>query len=303
MASQPAPETFAVAKAFRQLHIDVDVVGADVRHAATGELISIRLDEPQAGTGPQIVVRDRVTPGARRRFQAAGIGWLDLSGHLSFHSPTLVVEADVPGPAKGTSQRRTSVLAGAVVSGCTMAALASWPRPLPGVRSTARTLGATPGGVSLALRRLVAAGYLTSDHRATSELFWAAATEWRPDWSELPIGSLPPSVHAVAVGALAASKLGAPVAVTADAKPEYLVSSDAALRYAALATKTRSSTEPVARYCVAPAAIAIEQRDPDGETVNGVFIASSAIVALSLAIDPARGAETVRSWEGDHVWT
>ncbi len=183
-----------------------------------------------------------------------------------------------------------------------MAALASWPQPLPGVRATARTLGATPGGVSLALKRLVAARYLTSDHRATSELFWAAAAEWRPDWVELPLGSLPPGFDAVAVGALAAFKLGAPVAVSVDAKPEYLVSSDAALRYAALSMKTRSPTEPAARYSVAPAAIAIEQRDPTGETVNDVFVASSAIVALSLAIDPARGAETVRSWEGDHVW-
>ncbi len=119
---------------------------------------------------------------------------------------------------------------------------------------------------------------------------------------ELPIGALPPGFDAVAVGALAASKLGAPVAVSADAKPEYLMSSDAALRYAALSTKTRSPTEPVARYSVAPAAIAIEQRDPAGETVNDVFVAAGAIVALSLAIDSARGAETVRSWEGDHVW-
>jgi hypothetical protein len=31
-------------------------------------------------------------------------------------------------------------------------------------------------------------------------------------------------------------------------------------------------------------------------------VTSEAIVALSLAIDPARGAETVRAWEGDHVW-
>ncbi|MEO6988595.1 MAG: hypothetical protein ABI239_08095 [Aquihabitans sp.] len=112
---------------------------------------------------------------------------------------------------------------------------------------------------------------------------------------ELPIGSLPPGFDAVAVGALAASKLGAPVAVSGDSKPEYLVSSDAALRYAALSMKTRSSTEPTARFSVAPAAIAIEQHDQAGETVNDVVVAASAIVALSLAIDPARGAETVRS--------
>ena len=302
MGSRPTPEALAVAEAFRHLHIDVDVEGASIRHAATGELISIRLEEPDASSGPQIVVRDRVTPGARRQFQAADIGWFDLGGHLSFHSPALVVEADVPGQPKGTSQRRTSVLGGAVVAGCTVAGLVSWPKPLEGVRSTARALGVSPGGVSLAFKRLVAAGYLTSDHRATSELFWAAAAEWRPDWVELPIGSLPPGFDAVAVGALAASKLGAPVAVSVDAKPKYLVSSDTALRYAALSTKTGSSTKPVARYSVAPAAIAIELRDPAGETVNDVFVASSAIVALSLAIDPARGAETVRSWDGDHVW-
>ncbi|MGI8754403.1 MAG: hypothetical protein ACR2MB_00795 [Acidimicrobiales bacterium] len=66
----------------------------------------------------------------------------------------------------------------------------------------------------------------------------------------------------------------------------------------------RSPVASLARHSssVAPAAITIEQRDPASETVNDVFVASRAIVALSLAIDPARGAETVRSWDGDHVW-
>lgn len=303
MSTRPTPAATAVAAAFRHLDIPVEVEEAGIRITATGQLIEVSAGEPRPGAGSQIVVRDRVTPSVARALSDAGVGWLDLSGHLVFRSPTLVIDADVPGRTAPTSQRRTSVFAGAVVSGVTIAALAAWPEPLGGVRSTARLLGVTAGGVSAACIRLQEAGYLTADRRATTALFWAAADEWRPDWVELPVDALPPNSDAVAVGAVAAARLGAPAAVTSETVPEYLVASRSLLQYAEMSAVTRGGGNlgRIGRFAVAPSPIATRFHNNDDE-VEGQNIADDAIVALTLAIDPARGAETVRSWEGHHVW-
>lgn len=303
MDGRPAHEAEVVAAALRHLDVDVVVDGATIRLRQGGEPITVHSDEPGLETA-QIVVRERVSPATRRMLSEAGIGWLDLRGRLSVRAPGLVVEADVPGAPGIASQRRTRVLAGAVVSGVTIAALATWPDPLPGVRATARMIDATPGGVSLAFKRLASAGLLTVDHRATRDLFWAAADEWRPDWVELPLSAVSPDSTAVAVGGLAAARLGAPVAVTSGTSAEILVASPSLLRYAALAASSNPSDGPTARFAVAPAPIATTLLHPAAPTVEGVRVAAEAVVALSLAIDPARGAETVRSWDGTpHVWS
>lgn len=300
--------THAVALAFQHLGIEVAVEGDKIRLAASGDLIDVHVDDPGVGVGVgQIVVRDRVTGTAAHRFREAGIGWLDLSGHLAYRSPALVIDADVPGQASRTSHRRTSVLAGPVVSGVTIAALLAWPEPLDGVRATARILDVTAGGVSAASIRLQAAGYLTSDLRATPALFWAAAEEWRPKWIRLPLkcwqpGLGPLDTEVVAVGAVAASRIGAPAAVTASTVPEFLVGSATILRYAEVNNEIHPAVgEPVGRFAVAPAPIAVTSTHHHGD-VDGHPIANEAIVALTLAIDAARGAETVQSWEGSHVW-
>lgn len=303
MRTRPTPEAGAVADAFRHLDIPVELEEAGVRITATGQLIEVSAGEPRPGAGSQIVVRDRVTPSVARALAVDGVGWLDLSGHLMYRSPTLVIDADVPGRTTPTSQRRTSLFAGAVVSGVTIAALAAWPEPLSGVRSTARLLGVTAGGVSAACIRLQEAGYLTADRRATTALFWAAADEWRPQWVELPVGALPPNSDAVAVGAVAAARLGAPAAVTSETVPEYLVASRSLLQYAEMSTASHGGGNlgRVGRFAVAPSPITTRFHNNKVE-IEGQTIADEAVVALTLAIDPARGAETVRSWEGHHVW-
>lgn len=302
MSTRPTPAATAVAEALRHLGVDVEVDGANIRVGASPDSITVHLDEP-GSERTQMVVRDRITPAERRHLTDAGIGWHDLRGRVSMRFPGLVIEADVPGDPDLASPRRTQVLAGAVVSGVTVAALAAWPEPLPGIRATARAIDATPGGVSLAFKRLIAAGYLTADHRATADLFWAAAEEWRPDWVEVPASAVRPDRDAVAVGGLAAAEIGAPIAVTAETALECLVPSRASLKYVALAAKTAPAEGFTARVTVAPAPIANALRHPAELSVSEVPIASEAIIALSLAIDPARGAETVRSWEGAHVWT
>lgn len=304
MRTRPTPEAAAVADAFRHLDIPVEIEAAGVRTIATGQLIEVSAGEPRPGAGSQIVVRDRVTPSVARALSDAGVGWLDLSGHLVFRSPTLVIDADVPGRPTPTSQRRTALFAGAVVSGVTIAALAAWPESLGGVRSTARVLGVTAAGVSAACIRLQEAGYLTADRRATTALFWAAADEWRPEWVEIPIDALPPNSEAVAVGAVAAARLGAPAAVTSETVPEYLVASRSVLQYAEMSAATRrgGNLGRIGRFAVAPSPITTRFRNNHKGEVEGQTIAYDSIVALTLAIDSARGAETVRSWEGHHVW-
>lgn len=147
---------------------------------------------------------------------------------------------------------------------------------------------------------------MTADRRATASLFWAAADEWRPDWVELPAGAIAPgSDGVVTVGALAASELGAPIAVTTGTSPEYLVATSARLKYAALAAASGSEREgarTTARYAVAPSPIAARLPHLERRSVAAFPVAAEAVVALSLALDPARGAETVREWAGDHVW-
>ena len=298
-----APVVASVVAAFRYLDIEVVAEGAAVRHTASGELISV-YDKTPGSEVNQIVVMERVSVADAQGYREAGIGWLDLTGHLSYRSPSLVIDADVPGRPAKPSQRRTAVLAGAVVSGVTIAALAAWPEPLLGVRSTARLLDVTAGGVSAACIRLQKAGLLTADRRATSALFWAAAQEWRPTWTDLPIDSLPLITKCVAVGAVAASAVGAPALVTSTTIPEFLVDNHAIIELSELSaiTSKHGQSGPIGRFAVAPAPVATQLANKSQDRIEGYAIAADATVALVLATDPARGAETVRSWQGDHVW-
>lgn len=317
MTAAPTSEVLSVAEAFRSLGIGVQVAHQVVILEVGGESVTIRAGEPEAGVRPQIVVRDRVSPGERHRLGSEGIGWLDLNGHLWFRSAAVVVDADVPRRSKKRPQRSASVFAGDVVAGVTVLALTAWPEPLEGVRPTARLIGATPGGVSLALKRLMSAGLMTNDHRATSDLFWAAAAEWRPEWVDLPIGSFPREIPAVAVGVRAAARDGAPVVVTAEAPVEILVRSQADLTYAQMVAAHGSRNlsfedtmsgrgvpdQTVGRVAVAPSPVVVELANTGTVWLGGTPAdAAEAVVALALATDPARGAETVRAWEGDHVW-
>lgn len=312
MAADPTNDAMKVTAAFKHLGIDVVADGDLVIPIALGDPITVRRGESGAWhethestkAGYEIIVADRLTEGQRHHLRSMKTGWLDLRGHLAFRSPTLVIDAEVPAQVTPGSDRSVSVLAGEVVSGVTMLALAAWPSALPGVRATGRLIGSSPGGASLAIKRLIAAGLLTTDHRATAALFWSAASEWRPSWTELPLTALPDNAPVVAVGAHAASLYGAPVAVLTGSKPEFLVGSQTVLDYAAFVVDgERTDGDTVTgRFAVAPAKVVFDQIDQDALRVDDTPVASAAIVALSLAVDPGRGAETVRLWQGNHVW-
>lgn len=188
MADIPTDDAIRVATAFQYLGVDAVVEHDRVIPSATGEEISVHRFEPTAGASSlepsggtnQIFVADRLTSGERHRLRSMGVGWFDLRGHISFRSPTLIIDADVPAQSESATNRSVSVLAGEVVTGVTVMALTVWPAALAGVRATVRIIGSSPGGASLAIKRLVSPGMLTSDHHATPGLFWSAAAKFAP---------------------------------------------------------------------------------------------------------------------------
>jgi hypothetical protein len=105
--------------------------------------------------------------------------------------------------------------------------------------------------------------------------------------------------EAVAVGAEAAAALGAPVAVVAGAPKNVLVATETDLKLTVLRGQQAGKTTGV-RVAVAPSPVALG--DPTDQAVARRPVAAEAIVALTLAVDSGRGAETVRAWEGEHVW-
>jgi len=290
----------AVAEAFEHLGFDA-VATADtvvLDHAGLKPIRVMPGAIEAGGRGPRIVVADGISRAKRAELDAIGCGWLDLTGHLKFTAKGVWIDADVPGVRRTPSSRTLSPLGGGVIAGVSMAALLAWPEPFAGVRAVARQLVASPGGVSLAIKRLIEGGLLTRDHRAVPELFWAIADEWRPDWIEVPASVV---TSAVAVGGLAAAKLGAPIATGHDERGEFLVADSAQLKLIALKGQRVVGRPTRVLIAVAPAPIATTETS--SVRVAGHPLAHEVVVALTLATDPNRGAEIVRAWNGDtHVW-
>lgn len=286
--------------------ITVDFVGAgpvDVLVAGMNTVrpgVSSRLESGR----PLVVVADRVPAAMRAELDAAGVGWLDRRGHLKFHHAGVWIDTDVP-PAPTTPRgQRTDPLAGPVARGIGFAALVAFPSPLPAIRELARRLEASPAGVSQAVGRLAEAGLLTRDRRAAvPALFWAVTDAWAPVWQ--PLSAIPSSaLGLVAVGTRAASALGAPV-VASRGYPIELLADDTSL----LRRLTRSGSGEIsnrvapARVALAPSRAVYVIDERPSVVVKGHPVAPVAVVAASIAADPARGAEIVEQWElTDRAW-
>lgn len=287
-------------------------LGVGVTRGAKGGKVAVRLPDGQraeltvvtpaeAARPGEVVVADRIVASDRVRLDGLGVGWLDRRGHLKLRHGGMWLDVDVPPVLRVRSRRVVDPLAGAVVSAVSVSALLAQPEPMPGVRVLARLVGASPGGVSLAVRRLVDAGYLTRDRRAAVPgLFWAVADGWRPDWVHLATVS-PPDDDTALVGDQAAAALGAPVGGVGSVI-ELLAGDPATVRR--LSRSCGVSATPataVARIALAPTPLAIT--DTSTRTDEGQAVAHPVIVALTLAGDPARGAEIVRDWDlDDRPW-
>jgi len=275
----------------------VDVVVTGMNTVRPG--VSSRLDSGR----PLVVVADRVPAAMRSELDVAGAGWLDRRGHLKFHHGGVWIDADIPSVPTTPRGQKTDPLAGPVARGIGFAALVAFPSPLPAIRELARRLEASPAGVSQAVGRLTRAGLLTRDRRAAVPgLFWAVADAWAPVWE--PLTALPePGPGLVAVGTRAASALGGPV-VAPRGYPVELLAHDASL----LRRLTRSTTEgtgkraPPAVVALSPSSVVFAGNHIPG-VVKGHPVAPVAVVAASIAADPARGAEIVERWKlTDRAW-
>lgn len=276
----------------------VDVLVAGVSTVRPG--VSSRLDSGR----PLIVVADRVPAAMRAELDAAGVGWLDRRGHLKFHHGGVWIDTDIP-PARTTPRGRTTdPLAGPVARSIGFAALVAFPSPLPAIREVARRLDASPAGVSQAVGRMTEAGLLTRDRRAAvPALFWAVTDSWAPAWQ--PLSAVPrPATGLVAVGTRAASALGAPVVASRGYPVELLAEDSSVLR-----SLTRSGSgetgnrTAVARVALAPSRAVFVMGEHPSVLVKSHAVAPVAVVAASIARDPARGAEIVEQWElTDRAW-
>ncbi|MDZ7676696.1 MAG: hypothetical protein U5K30_16715 [Acidimicrobiales bacterium] len=245
-----------------------------------------------------MVVADRIPERVRRIYNDEGVSWWDRRGHLRLTSGPVFIDADVPAEPRPRSSAATNPLAGVVVAGVSITALSAFPNPIPGVRELARKLDASPGGVSLAAKRLIDAGLLTMDRVAAQPgLFWAVSDQWRPDWNTIE-GTPTPAEGLVAVGSLAAAELGAPLAVTRDAPIELLAADRAAYRRALRSSAGHGTT----RIALAPTPAVCDVHGPEA-TVDGHRCARPVVVAALLATDPGRGAEIIEDWEMvDRAW-
>lgn len=285
------------------------VAGSDGRvsiELANGEALQVDvLSSPAAALrapadGPIVVVADRIGQADRRSLRERGIGWLDRRGHLFLATHGVWIDTEVAPMGKLPVMRAVDPLAGPAVSAVTIDALERFPAPTSRVRVLAREVGVSASAVSMARRRLVEAGLLTADHRAAKPgLFWAAADSWRPAWVDL--ASVPErSDGLVAVGGRAAAVIGAPIA-TAGGPVELMASDQRAMRQLVRRHQGGPGEPVAARVAVAPSAAFGSNAGPSD--VDGHLVAMPVVIALSLAGDPARGAEVVEEWElDDRPW-
>lgn len=293
MATSP---TSLLIEAIKWVPLHVRRTGTDTIAVGPDDVDLRVVDDPADLAADTVLVHPTVSARAKQRFETEGAGWLDRH-RLVIRAPGLVIDRDLPkNPTR--RDRTVKVLSGPVVSAVTLDALMNWPEPGTSNRALARLAAVSSGGVSLASRRLIDAGLLTENRRATRGLFWAAASEWRPTWAESDIAVL--GTAAVTVGTAVAAAQGAPVVSSANDIAEVLVASEVDLQVASLRPKSENAVR--ARVAVAPSPIAVRlDRDPD-ETGVGPEPADPVVVALVMATDPGRGVEIVEGWEGDHVW-
>jgi len=252
---------------------------------------------------PMVVVAERVPELMRTELDRAGVGWLDRRGHLKFRHGGVWLDTDVPSTLGVAAVAAANPLGGPVAKEVAIAALVAYPLALPGVREVARRIEASPAGVSRAIARLAESGLMTRDLRAAvPSLFWAVTSSWAPEWQ--PLSSVPePSPGLVAAGTRAALALGAPVTVPKGYPIELLAADASTLRRTLRGAPTSiGRAGPSALITLTPSRLAFDESD-SGASVDGHRVAPVAVVAASIAHDPARGAEIVEQWNmPDRAW-
>lgn len=340
---KPSPSDMrALVQALRQVGASVEVSSADLEvQVGAGRGVTVRpvvRSVLSAGRAADVVrtlervggvvpavIAPKIPAPAREVLNEAGVGWFDRRGHVRLVAPGLLIDTDVPPALDGATSPafpagRTGL--GAAVSLLITAASPGgddWAAIAPTVTEVADLSGVAVSGASTALKTFRTLGYLDGDGRpVVPDLFWATAEHWARRWVSLarPVDSDPRL--AVQLGAnlddlgqggwclggdAAAAAWGAPI-VGGDvgARQWYVPTDDVldTLRW------TLGEIDPGGRaadlVAVAPTP-AVCRRRVDRSV--GAPVEPLAAAALDLALDQARGPETLEQWEPDagvRVW-
>lgn len=289
--------------------VDVAVI---VRSSPTAADISELRHNPVSQPYVVLVAR-RLSATMRSNLAHQGMGFFDARGYLRLWQRPLLVDITMPpvesSQVGGGARLRLDTpslldVALGVLDGTTAG----------GVRAAAAKLGRSPGTVSKLLTALRAAHLANADGEPTiPDLFDSVADVWHP--VRVPLADMPqPGAGAtnnrlqlgfddldgpgwVLADAFAAAAWGAPVVLSGDARPDFYVPDIRTMRLARTLLGDAPFGSHACTVAVAPAPFVCHRRYDRTKVFNNPFLAPSPVIAaLDLAVDPARGRETLDVW-------
>jgi hypothetical protein len=268
--------------------------------------------ETSAPGSYRVLAARRVSAGVRDAMEVHDTGYFDARGHLRLWRKPLLIDVDVPGLALAASAPRRLRIETASMLDVALAVFDG--SVAAGVRSTAARIGRSPGTVSKQLANLRAAHLV--DERGdpiVPDLFESVLEVWNPQ--RVPLADLPqPGAGPVneriqlrlddvtrpgwvLADSFAAAAWGAPVVLGGDAPPDFYVPDASVLRQARTLLGDAEFGRHACTVAVAPAPYVCRVRHDRSDVFGSPWFAPSAVVAaLDLAVDPARGRETLESW-------
>ena len=287
-------------------------VAVIVRSSPTTADISELRHRPMFGPYVVLIAR-RLSATMRSDLAQQGIGFFDARGYLRLWQRPLLVDITVPPLAEsevgGGARLRFDTpslldVALGVLDGTVTA----------GVRAAAAALGRSPGTVSKLLAALRAGLLVDLDGEPTiPDLFDSVVDVWHP--IRVPLADLPRAASGatnnrlqlgfddvagpgwVLADSFAAAAWGAPVLLSGDAAPDFYVPDMRTLRLARTLLGDAEFGSHACTVAVAPAPFVCRHRYDRTHAFSNPFLAPSPVVAaLDLAVDPARGRETLDVW-------
>jgi hypothetical protein len=264
-----------------------------------------------------VLVARRISKAVASELIESAIGFFDARGRLRIWRRPLLVDTTVTGMTEGAplvTSARVRMEAPSMVDVALAVLDGSAAR---GVRATAELLGRAPGTVSKQLAALRAAGLVDNDAAPTvPDLFEAVADVWHP--VRVPLADRPrPGAGRVnerlqlgfddlegpgwvLADATAAAGWGAPVVLSSASPPDFYVPDRSVVAQARGLLGAADYGQHACTVAAAPVPFVCRRRYDRSSTINAEFLLPSPVVAaLDLAIDAARGRETLELWSHD----
>lgn len=258
----------------------------------------------------EILVAQRITEEAKVILRERGVAFFDERGYLSIRSPGIVVESIVNLPTSSPPVRRRGHPLDGI--GLDVALWLLHTNEPTGVRGIGREIGRTASSVSDALRRLVQEGLITAKHEPLlPELFDSAVQAWR--YRSNPTTVLgDPTTHGNSKalltnlddsagkgwawsGSAAESAWGVPGISRQGGRKTFVVPDFEAFDVAL--TILKPDPNGSIDLVVAPVAWLASHR----AVRNDKVVVPAIVIAISLALDDARGRELLSGWNPEGV--